>query len=103
MEAVSVLAGMPKYPVEEKQFKFFCRMMARFMQTVEITHECPEDPEWTKKYGLGVVNPMNHTIETVAEGCTFFPSLAQWRRIYCKWFRPLDGKWPADIEEQVEE
>ncbi len=97
-EAVSVLENMPKYPAEGKQFQFFCRMLAKFMETVEVNHDDPEDPEWNKKHALGWVNPMDYTIEHVAEGCVFFPPLIQWRTIYCKWFKPLDGKFPADVE-----
>ena len=102
-EALSALNWMPNYPKEEKQFAFFCRALAKFVQTADRRHWSDEDPEWNEKYALGWVNPLAWVVEQVGDACEFFPPPVKWRAIYCTHFPPLDHKRPADLDSIVPE
>ena len=97
--ALASLCWMPKYPTEEPSFKFFCRSLAKFIQTVDRCHWDFNDPEqeWNQKYAMGWVNPLRWVVDQVGNSCEFFPPPVKWRAIYCSHFPPLDGVRPADL------
>jgi hypothetical protein len=100
LEKITVLSFLPKYPPNERDLKFMCRMLAMFIQTVEVNHTDPEDPQPTD---LGWVNPLDWVIEQVAATfSSYFPAPIAWRRIYETRFTPLDGKSASDFEAVVE-
>ena len=101
--ALEALAWMPKYPVEPPQFRFFCKALAGFMQTVDRRHWSDSDPAWNEAYALGWVNPMKWTVDQVGTTCAFFPPPIKWREVYCSHFPPLDKKYPTDLYEVVED
>ena len=95
--ALTVLSWMPKYPAEPEQFNFFCRALAKFIQTVDRCHWNAEDPEWNEKYAMGWVNPLAWVVEQVGDTREFFPPPLKWREIYCTHWPPLDHKRPNDL------
>ena len=102
-KALMALKWMPKYPAEEASFKFYCRALAGFMQTEDRRNWFDADLEWSQKHGLGWVNPLAWTVQQVGETCQFFPAPIKWREVYCSRFGPLDGKYPTDLYEVVED
>jgi hypothetical protein len=98
-EVLPTLSWMPNYPKEEDHFTFFCRALAKFVQTQDRCHWSNEDPEWNEKFALGWVNPLQWLVEKVGETCEFFPPPIKWRTIYCEFFPPLDHQSPNDLYE----
>ncbi len=101
LNAISALEEMPGYPKSEETLNFTARILAKFMETVEVHHYDPEDPGW--KGALGWVNPLLYTRDVVAETCAFFPPPIRWREIYGHWFTTLDGKRATDLLELIGE
>lgn len=101
MEAVAVLEYMPKYPSDPKQFHFICRLLATFIQTVDVNHANPEDPN--DPLTLGWVNPLAWVVDQVGQTCFAFPPPIRWRMIYNERFHPLDGREPAAMQSIIED
>ncbi len=101
MKAIRVLRGVPRYPEDKDVVEFTARMLAQFIQTVEVNHTNPEFPR--PDLDLGWVNPLSWIVEQVAQTCFSFPPPIKWRTIYETRFTPLDRKEAAAMQLAMEE
>lgn len=103
MEALSSLSWMPKYPAKTDDLKFISRILATFVQTVEVNDWDPDDVEWSQEHCLGWVNPLRWLMDEVSQTCQVFPVPIRFRKIYEQHFHPLDNRTANSLESVIED
>ena len=100
LDAMSILEHMPNYPKTERAIRFTAGILAKFIETVEVNHFLPDEPDHPA--ALGWVNPLDWVVAEI--GATFysFPAPIKWREVYETRFTPLDGRRSADMLAVVE-
>lgn len=94
-DALAQLGWMPGYDkVAEnpKGLKLFESAVRTFADDRDCTHEILG----------GKVNPLDWMLNQIATTCTFFPKPIEMRKIYVKYFPPLDGMEPRELEERID-
>ena len=93
-DALAQLSWMPGYEkvaANEKGLRLFEKCVRNFADDREMDHAI-----------LGKVIPLDWLLEQIGETVQFFPKPIEMRRMYTKYFSPLDGFEARELEERVE-